>query len=193
MAYEFPEGTVGVPHIGRVTFDLKDALTGETLECWQKTNLITLDAGILAARLFKNTELPTPGRNNGLNMLSVGTGGVSTSATQRRLETELQRKAFTSTTYIDAGGAPTAIATDIVDFETIFGAMEAVGVLNEMGLLYTADLNPAVWHPIMNGPAGYDPTIDVSGKDILANYLVWDPPSVKPAFTILTITWRVEF
>jgi hypothetical protein len=188
----YPE-PLGAPQQGRVTFDLKDARTGKQLDFWVRDNLVTLDAGILAARLFKNTELPTPGRNNGLNMLSVGTGGVALLNTQRKLEAELVRKAFTSTTYIDAGGAPTAIPTNVVDFEVIFGALEAVGALNEMGLMHTANLNPAVWNQINNGPVGYDPTIDVTTKDLMANYLSWAPASVKPPFSILTVTWRVEF
>lgn len=178
---------------GRVTFDLKDSRTGEQLDFWVRDNLVTLDAGILAARVFKDTQLPTPGRNNGLTMLAVGTGGVTLLDTQRRLETELVRKAFSSTTYIDAGGAPSAVPTNVVDFEVVFGAGEAVGALNEMGLMHTASLNPAVWNPILNGPIGYDPTIDVTTLDLMANYLYWDPPSVKPPLSILTITWRVTF
>jgi hypothetical protein len=76
---------------GRVTFDLKDSRTGEQLDFWVRDNLVTLDAGILAARVFKDTQLPTPGRNNGLTMLAVGTGGATLLDTQRRLETEHRR------------------------------------------------------------------------------------------------------
>ena len=185
--------SIGSPQCGQVIFDLRDARTGEVLEHWEKHNLVTLDSGILSGRLFKNTELPVSGRNNGMNMMGVGTGGFTLLNTTRHLEIELIRKAFNSVTYVDPGGAPSAVPTRAVNFEAVFGAAEAIGALNEMCLMYTADLNPAVTNPIMNGPYGYDPTIDVSGKDILANYICWDPPSVKPPATILTVNWIVKW
>lgn len=181
-----------VPYEGQITFDLKDAITGKQLEYWKTKNLITLDAGILAARLFKNTLLPAPARNNGLIMLGVGTGGGAAPVnTTRSLVAELARKAFSSALYIDGGGIPSAVPTNVVDFEVVFGAAEAIGNLNEMGLMCTESLNPAVWTPVID--PGYDPTIDVTGKDLLANYFCWLPASVKPPASILTLTWRIFF
>ena len=64
--------SLGSPHCGQVIFDLRDAQTGAVLEHWERKNLVTLDSGILAARLFQNTELPISGRNNGVNMMGIG-------------------------------------------------------------------------------------------------------------------------
>jgi len=179
------------PHQGTIIFDLRDA-KGQTLSHWEHKNLVTYDAGILAARLFKNSLSPDPLRTNGLVMLAVGTGGLAIDARQRKLETELARKAFLTAQYVDGGGFPSAVPTNTVDFQIVFGPLEAVGFLNEMGLLYTANLNPLVTNPINNGPGGYDPTIDVTGKDILVNYYMW-AGTPKPPLTILTITWRLLF
>jgi len=179
------------PQQGSIIFDLKDA-NGRTLSYWEHKNLVTYDAGILTARLFKNSLSPDPLRSNGLVMLAVGTGGVAIDTRQRKLETELARKAFLTATYVDGGGFPSVVPTNTVDFQIVFGPMEAVGFLNEMGLLYTASLNPLVTNPINNGPVGYDPTIDVTGKDILVNYYMW-AGTPKPPLTILTITWRLLF
>jgi len=58
--------------------------------------------------------------------------------------------------------------------------------------MYTASLNPAVTNPINNGPASYDPTIDVSGYDIIVNYLTFGVVT-KPATAVVSITWRLTF
>jgi hypothetical protein len=184
---------------GTVTFEMRDAATGKLLAYWEKDNRITLDAGILAARLFKNSLDPSPIQNNGLIMLGVGTGATGNilspdapQATQRKLNVEIARKAFASTQFRNAVGIAVSYPTHIVDFTTVFGEAEAVGPLNEMGLMCTASLNPLVSNPINNGPTNYDSTIDVTGKDILANYLPFSVVS-KPPGAVLSITWRLTF
>jgi hypothetical protein len=184
---------------GKFFIDLVDPSTGEVLEHRECNNVITLDAGILAATLFKDSQTPLPGVNNGLKMLGVGTGATGNilspdapQPTQRRLNAEIQRKPFSSTQYRDGNGIAVAYRTNIVDFTTTYTEAEAVGPLTEMALMSTASANPAETNPIMNGPTNYDPTIDVDGFDLLANYLTFAVIS-KPATAILSITWRLIF
>lgn len=184
---------------GLFIFDMRDGATGEQILYWEKSNIITRDAGILAARLFKDSTEPNVGSNNGLRMLAVGTGATgsllspdSPQATQRKLNTELARKAFSSTVFRNLDGVAVSIPTNIVDFTTTFSEAEAVGALNEMAVISPYSANPAVTNPINNGPSGYDPTIDVSNLDLLANYLTF-PTISKPSTAILSITWRLTF
>lgn len=184
---------------GVLIFDMRDARTGEQLAFWEKENIITRDAGILAARLFRNSLDPSSAQNNGLTMLAVGTGATGNllspdapQNTQRRLNNEIARKAFASAQYRNSNGVAVAFPTNIVDFTTVFGEAEAVGPLNEMGLLSTASLNPSTLNPIANGPSNYDPTIDVTGKDLMVNYLTFSVVT-KPATATLAITWRLTF
>ncbi len=184
---------------GVLIFDMRDARTGEQIAYWEKENIITKDAGILAARLFRNSLDPSAAQNNGLTMLAVGTGATGNllspdapQNTQRRLNNEIARKAFASAQYRNASGVAVAFPTNIVDFTTVYGEAEAVGPLNEMGLVSTASQNPATLNPIANGPTGYDATIDVTGKDIMVNYLTFSVVT-KPATATLAITWRLTF
>jgi len=191
MGMMYPE--IGVTPKGTFIFDMKDAKTGEQLVYWEKPNIITLDAGIAAAAHFKGDL------TGGLKMLAVGTGATGAvlspdapQNTQRRLNTEIARKAFSSTTYRTAAGVAVAYRTNVVDFTTSYGESEAVGALNEMGLLVPASLNPAITNPIVNGPSDYDPSIDVDGLDLMVNYLTF-AVIAKPATAILAITWRLSF
>ena len=181
------------PRKGTFIFDLKDARTGEQLEYFEKDNLITLDAGIAAAAHFKGDL------TGGLKMLAVGTGATGNILSpdapqegQRALNNEIERKLFSSTTYRTAAGVAVSYRTNIVDFTTTFLAAEAVGALNEMGLLVPASISPATTNPILNGPTDYDATIDVSGFDLMVNYLTFAVLS-KPGTAILAITWRLTF
>lgn len=184
---------------GLVIFDMRDARTGDALVYWEKKNIITLDSGILTARLYKDNAEPP----HGLNMLAVGTGALGAvlnpdapPVEQRRLNNEIERKAFDSTTFRDADGAAVAIPTNVVDFTTVFNESEAVGPLNEMGLLSTISDNPAVKNdnPNFAGQGGqpYDPTIDVTLYDMQINYLTFGAIT-KPSTAVLSITWRLSF
>jgi len=184
---------------GLVILDMRDSQTGEQLAYWEKPNLITRDAGILAARLFRNSLDPSAVQSNGLTMLGIGTGATGNllspdapQATQRKLNTEIARKAFSATQYRNASGVAVAYPTNIVDFTTVYAESEAVGPLNEMGLMYTASLNPGTTNPINDGPVTYDPTIDVTGYDLLCNYLSYSVIT-KPATATLAVTWRLTF
>jgi hypothetical protein len=184
---------------GSFIVDMRDGKTGEQLLYWEKDNVIVRDAGILAARLFRDSTEPNVGVNNGLKMLAVGTGATGSilspdapQVTQRALNTELARKAFASAVFRNLDGIAVSIPTNIVDFTTTFSESEAVGALNEMAVMSPFSSNPAVTNPILNGPANYDPTIDVSSLDLLANYLTF-PVISKPSTAILSITWRLTF
>lgn len=184
---------------GEFLFEMRDAKTGRLLVGWRRFQTITLDAGILAARLFRNSLDPSRVQSNGLTMLGVGTGATGNllspdapQTTQRKLNEEIGRKAFASTQYRNVDGIAVAYPTHIVDFTTTFGEGEAVGPLNEMGLMCTASLNPATKNPINNGPTNYDATIDVTGYDLMANYLTFSVVT-KPSTAVLTITWRLTF
>jgi hypothetical protein len=177
---------------GIFIFDLKD-LDGNQLAYWEKPNLITLDAGILVARLVKDNLEPP----HGINMLAVGTGATgavlspdSPDPKQRKLNGEIARKAFASSTFRDAGGNAVSIPTNIVDYTTTFGEGEAVGPLNEMGLLSTISNNPGTTNPNPDTFPTRDVTVDVTNYDMLLNYLPFAPIS-KPSAAILTLTWRI--
>jgi hypothetical protein len=184
---------------GDVIFDMRDARTGELQLYKEKKNVVALDAGLLVARLLRNPLEP----KNGINMLAVGTGALGPvlapnppSQEQRRLNEEIFRKTFADVPFRDANGAASAIPTRVLDFTTVFGESEAVGPLNEMGLVSTISNNNAVktLSPNFAGQGGqpYDPTIDVTNYDTLVNYLTFGVIT-KPATSILTITWRLSF
>ena len=184
---------------GHVFFHMEDAQTGEVQLQRDQKNVVTLDAGLLVARLMKDPKEPA----HGINMLAVGTGALGSvlnpdapTNQQRRLNNEIQRKPFSETTFRDANGAAVAIPTNVVDFTTIYGESEAVGPLNEMGLLSTISDNTTIKNdnPNFAGQGGqpYDPTVDVAQYDVLVNYLTFSVIS-KPATSILTITWRLTF
>lgn len=184
---------------GQVFFEMRDAKTGELQLERVQDNVVTLDAGLLVARLCKNNQEP----RHGFNMLAVGTGALGAllnpdapSREQRRLNNEIARKPFAETTFRDGNGAAVSIPTNVVDFTTIFGESEAVGPLNEMGLLSTISDNTAVRNnnPNFAGQGGqpYDPTVDVTNYDVLCNFLCFSVVS-KPATSILTVTWRITY
>jgi hypothetical protein len=176
--------------VGRVLIELIDP-TGQSEVVLDKLNVVTLDAGIMTARLWKNSTVPNVGLHNGPAMLAVGTGSLGAATNeQRALESELARKAFASTQYRDSLGNAVAYPTNIVDYVTTFAASEAVGALNEMGIICPISSNPLVLNPNTNGPGDYDDTIDVSSYDILVNYLTF-PVINKPNNFVMSITWRL--
>lgn len=178
---------------GDVFLTLNDAQTGEVVQHIEKHNIITRDAGILAAILFNNNLT-----RNSVNMLAVGTGATGNILSpdapdnrQRKLNTPLFRKAFSTTTFRTQAGVAVAYPTNIVDFTTTFSAAEANGPLNEMGLVSAINLaGPALPNP--DTYPTYDPTVDVVGLDILVNYLTF-PVLTKTVATTLTVTWRLTF
>ena len=180
---------------GEVTLTLRDARTGEIQE--QRTNLVVLDASILIARLMKNNAEPP----NGVFCLAVGTGDISWNPmsppaptnTQRSLYSELSRKTFALTQFINGSGVPVSIPTNVVDFTTTFSESEAVGPLVEMGLLGgNVSSNLSVRNPVTPPNGSYDPTVDLTEFETLVNYLTF-PVINKPATSILTIVWRLTF
>lgn len=184
---------------GRVFIDLRD-MEGRLLLYREIKNLIVYDAGILGARVFRDTTSPNPGRNNGLTMLGVGTGATGDPNSpdpprkeQRRLNRELARRPFATTpTYRDADGNAVSYPTNVLDFTATFRDGEAVGALNEMALMYTESMNPNVTNPIPQKPLQYDPTFDVTGHDILINYLSFGVIN-KPTLSVMSVTWRLTF
>jgi len=181
------------PSHGRIIFHMEDAETGEVLEHWEKDNIITLDAGIHSARLFKDPTEP----QHGIYMLAVGTGATGALLSpdapdekQRRLNNEIARKTFSSTTFRDSSGVAVAYPTNIVDYSCTFGQGEAVGPLNEMGLIAPISSNAAIQNLNPQAYPAYDPTLDITPYDVQINYLTFSVIS-KPSTAILTITWRL--
>lgn len=179
---------------GEVFIELSD-LDGNILHKEHKQNIITLDAGILAAILFKDPS----SRNNGVNMLAVGTGATGNILSpdapdqrQRKLNAEIARKPFTQTVFRDASGAAVGIPTNVVDFTCTFDEGEAVGPLNEMGLLSTISDNTTLKNDNPDSFPTRDLTQDLTLYDILINYLTFSVIS-KPSTARLTITWRITF
>jgi hypothetical protein len=157
-------------------------------------NVYTLDGSILGAMLFSGLTVRNP-----IKMLAVGTGATGTAQVpsvaderQRKLNTEIKRKAFSSVVYRDELGAITTVPTRIVDFTTVFNEGEAVGALNEMGLVSPYSLNPATTTPVSATFPEYDEALNLTNKDILINYLTF-PVINKPSQSVLAITWRLTF
>jgi hypothetical protein len=180
---------------GEFILEMHDAATGELLHYFQKKNIITLDAGIQAARYFKDKDEPA----NSANMLAIGTGATGAllspdapDSRQRKLNAEIARKAFSSTTFRDTSGNAVAIPTNIVDFTTSYGEGEAVGPLTEMGIVSTISSNPLITNPNPNVFPTRDTSLDLSQYDVLINYLTF-PVVTKPSTAVLTITWRLSF
>jgi hypothetical protein len=186
-----------IPQMARGEFilEMRDAKSGKILHRMQKKNIITLDAGIMAARLFKDPLEPA----HGINMLAIGSGATGSllspdapDSRQRKLNGELERKTFVNTTFRNEVGAAVSIPTNVVDFTTTYGEAEAVGPLNEMGVISTISDNPSTKNPNPDAFPTRDTTVDLSQYDVLINYLTFGVIT-KPSTAILTITWRLTF
>lgn len=191
MELLYEENFVSALKKGAVIIEMWDGPTGERLHYSEVTNLIVLDAGLVAAALFKGDL------TSGISMLAMGTGATGNLLSpdapqvgQRMLNNEIARKAFSSTTYRTAEGVAVSYRTNIVDYTTTFGEGEAVGTLNEMALMVPYSTNPATKNPLDNGPSNYDASIDVEGFDLIVNYLTFAVIS-KPATAVVQITWRL--
>lgn len=180
---------------GEVFIKVVDATTGKILFEEHKKNTITLDAGILAAILLRDPA----SRARGMYMLAVGTGATGSLLSpdapdprQRKLNAEIARKAFSTKIFIDANGEPASVPTNIVDFLCTFNEGEAVGPLNEMGIISPISANPSVLNPNPDAYPTRDLDADLSLFDILVNYLSYGC-IVLPATARLSITWRITF
>ena len=156
----------------------------------EKRNIYTLDGGILAAMLFSGHTGVT-----GLNMLAIGNGasGDITNPdvalnTQRKLNSEVYRKAFSSIVYRSSTGEEVSYPTNVIDLTTVFNESEAQGAsLTEMGLLSTG-VDGAVTSSIREGANA----VDLSTQDVLVNYLTF-PVIHKLQGSVLALTWRLTF
>ncbi len=182
---------------GDVFITLRDAQTGTIQEEREHRNLVVRDASIIIARLMKNSQEPP----FGAYVLAVGTGDVgwnpmsppAATNTQRALYSELARKTFSDTQFVDSGGIPTSVPTNVVDFTTTFSESEAVGPLCEMGLLGgNISTNMAVRNPVSPPNGSYDPTVDLTLFETEINYLTFAVINKPPTSTI-SITWRLTF
>jgi hypothetical protein len=187
----------GIKIRGDVFFYLRNGQTGDLEEYREHRNLVVLDASILIARLMKNNVEPP----HGIYALAVGTGNIgwnpmsppAATNTQRSLWSEIARKTFANTQFINTGGLPVAIPTNVVDFTTTFAEAEAVGALDEMGLLGgNISTNMSQRNPVLPPNGAYDPNVDLTQFDTLVNYLTF-PVINKPATSTLTIVWRLTF
>lgn len=190
----FHDGRPGLVVEGHVFFEMRDARSGRLLHKWDRKNLIVLDAGILVARLLKDPAEPA----HGINMLAIGTGGTGALLSpdapdprQRKLNAEIERKAFSNITFRNEVGAAVSIPTNVIDFTVSFGEAEAVGPLNEMSLMSTISDNPGTKAPNPDSFPTRDTTVDLTQFDTIANYLSFAVVS-KPSTAILTITWRIS-
>lgn len=193
LACEYEEEIQTYKVRGDVFFDLQ-VIDGERTY-WEKKNLVVLDGGVLAAMTFAAGATGT----SGITMLAIGTGAPGPVFTPdapdprtRHLFAEIARKPFSAVTFRTSAGAVSAVPTNIVDFTTIYGVGEAVGPLNEMGLMRTISMNPLVTNPVPSTFPTYDPTIDLTLYDIQVNSLQFGAIS-KPNNSNLTITWRLTF
>ena len=156
---------------------------------FEKDNIYTLDGGVLSAMMFS-------GISRSLDVLAVGKGARGGAnnpdipdARQRKLETEVTRKAFSSVVFRDSQGNVSAVPTNVVDFTTTFLGGEANDALNEMGLISLQGQAAAA--NTDNYPAR-DLTLDLNNFDVLVNYLTF-PVINKPNGSVLAITWRLTF
>jgi hypothetical protein len=182
---------------GDVFFRMRDGRTG-ALE-WERElrNLVVMDASILIARLMKDSaEAP-----HGIFALAVGTGDSgwnpmappAPTNTQRSLYSEITRKTFSDTQFVDGSGVPVAYPTKVVDFTTSFTESEAVGPLVEMGLIGgNVSSNLSVRNPVLPPNGSYNATVNLTNFDTLINFLTF-PVVNKPATSTFDITWRLSF
>jgi hypothetical protein len=182
---------------GDVFIKIRDGATGELIEELEKRNLIVKDASILIARLMKDSSEPP----HGSFVLAVGTGDSgwnpmsppAPTNTQRALYSELTRKVFSQTTFVDSSGVPTATPTNVVDFTTILTESEGVGPLVEMGLIGgNISTNMAVRNPVSPPNGAYSTAVDLTTRETLINYLTF-PVINKPATSTMEIVWRLTF
>lgn len=182
---------------GDVFITLRDGASGQVQDKREVRNLIVKDASILVARLMKDNVEPP----KGIFVLGVGTGDTgwnpmappAPTNTQRALYSELTRKTFSQTQFIDASGVPSAIPTPIVDFEVVFTEAEAVGPLVEMGLIGgNISTNMSVRNPVVPPNGAYNPAVDLTTKETLVNFFTF-PVINKPATSTLQIVWRLSF
>jgi len=181
---------------GDVFMTLRDGKTGEIQEHRELKNLVVLDASILLCRLMKDSQEPP----HGIYALAVGTGDSGwpispppATDTQRSLYSEICRKTFTSTQFIDGAGVPTVTPTNVIDLSTTYSESEATGPLKEMGLVGgNCSTNMSIRSPVLppNGPR--DVSKNLTLYDTLINYLTFDLIS-KPATSTFTIIWRLTF
>jgi len=181
---------------GEVFLTVRDGATG-VIQAKRRLNVVTLDASILIARLVKDNVEPP----KGAYVLAVGTGDSgwnpmappAATNTQRALYSEVTRKTFSNTQFINSGGSPVAYPTNIVDFTTTFTESEAVGPLVEMGLIGgNIDTNLSIKNPVSPPAGSYDPTVDLTAYETLINYLTFAVVN-KPATSTLEIVWRLTF
>ena len=165
-----------------------------------KSNVYTLDGGVLAAILFSKNLGQAFTR--GIDMLAVGTGASGSTASpdiadfrQRKINVPLFRKGFSSRLYRNFDGSISSVPTNIVDFTTTFESADAVGALTEMGLMCSlsgVSGGSTEFNQINEAFPTRTLTTDITTKDILVNYLTF-PVINKPSGAILAITWRLTF
>ena len=186
---------------GEVFMVMRDGRTGDIQEERHVKNLVVLDASILIARLLRdNTETGL----HGAFVLAVGTGDSgwnpmappAPTSTQRALYSELTRKRFQSTNFVDPLGLPVSYPTNVVDYTTVFSESEAVGPLVEMSILGgTISTNMSTRNPV---PTPYGPNSALP-YDVAHNLAMWETALNnltfavvnKPATSTLGITWRI--
>ena len=179
---------------GDVFITLRDGATGKVQDYREIRNLVVRDASILIARLLKdNSESPY-----GVFCLAVGTGDTgwdpmnppAPTDTQRALYSELARKAFSATTFIDSGGSPTAVPTNVVDYSATFAEGEANGPLCEMGLL-GGNIVISPPNPVSppNGPYNVPP-VNLTEYETEINYTTFACVN-KPPTSTMTVVWRL--
>jgi len=186
---------------GEVFMVLKDGATGREQDRRHIKNLVVRDASILVARLLKDNQ--EVGLRSAF-VLAVGTGDTgwdpmnppAPTDTQRALYSELTRKRFFQTDFVDPGGLPVGYPTNVVDYTTTFSTSEAVGPLVEMALLGgNISTNMSIRNPVPtpygpNSSLAYDAAHNLTMWETELNYLTF-PVVNKPATSTLTITWRL--
>lgn len=182
---------------GDVFFKMRDGRSGELQLERELRNLVVLDASILIARLMKDSAEPP----HGIFALAVGSGDSgwnpmappAPTNTQRSLYSEITRKTFSDTQFVNGSGVPVAYPTKVVDFTTRFTEAEAVGPLVEMGLIGgNVSTNLSIRNPVTPPNGSYDPTVDLTNYDTLVNFLTFAVIN-KPATSTLEIVWRLTF
>lgn len=140
-------------------------------------NLIVTNASKFIAKRMR----PSTSWGTGISHLEVGTGvGTGTTqvpqtenAAQVALRVPLVRKAITSWTNLDAGGAATGTDTNVLQLTTTFVEAEANGAIVEMGLF------------------GGDATL-TNGSGQMFNYKSF-PVLNKDNTMQLTLVWKLTF
>lgn len=167
---------------------------------YEAKNLIVNSSAFLFSRMLLNSLEPS----FGVWGLAIGAGGSGQngwSATQQpdpvvtnnAMVSEILRKQFSSSTFLDANGNPTSAITTTIQVQTILNATtdNITQPIREMGLIGGGTTSAAAGGPTNMQTAPYfDPNNPIANSIILLNYKTLPSFSLPPNISV-AIDWSL--